>query len=169
MVGRAMKKDVMICFRTSEAVRESLQRISSEERRSVSGVIETLICRYLQSYRGHSGESDSTERRQFGRKRVSLPAFIGAIDSKADQFESGVVQDLSFSGIRFSLSRATKMESLKDQHFCVIFTLPNEHQLVTVKCLPQRIAEQGNNLQVSAELLDADFSSCKALQSYLLN
>ena len=164
-----MRKDVMICFRTSESVRESLQKISEEERRSVSGLIESLICRYLQSYRGHNGESVSNERRQFERKKVSLPAFIGAIDSKADEFESGVIQDLSFSGIRFSLSRATKIESLQNQHFCVIFTLPNEHQLVTVKCLPQRIDEKGNNLQVSAELMDVDFSSCKALQSYLMN
>lgn len=164
-----MKKDVMICFRTSDAVRESLQKISEEQRRSVSGLIESLIYRYLQSHRRHSGEEDvSTERRQFERKRVSLPAFIGSADSKAGEFESGVVQDLSFSGIRFSLSRTTKMESLENQHICVIFTLPHEHQLVTVKCVPHRIDDQGNNLQISAELLDVDFTSCKALQSYLV-
>jgi len=163
-----MKKDVMICFRTSEVVRESLQKISEEQRRSVSGVIESLIYRYLDSHWKHSEEDASTERRQFERKKVSLPAFVGSPDSKADEFESGVVQDLSFGGIRFSLSPTTKMESLENQHVCVIFTLPHEHQLVTVKCLPHRIDDQGSSLQVSAELLDVDFTSYKAMQSYLL-
>jgi hypothetical protein len=163
MKKNAMKKDVMICFRTNEAVRDSLQKISDEQRRSVSGLIESLICRYLQSYQRHNGEDASTERRQFERKKVSFPAFIGSADSKANEFETGIVQDLSFSGIRFSLSRATKMESLENQHVCVIFTLPNEQNLVTVKCLPQRIDDHGNSLQVSAELLDVDFTNCKAL------
>ncbi|MDR2861680.1 MAG: PilZ domain-containing protein [Syntrophobacterales bacterium] len=163
-----MKKNVMICFRTSEKVRKSLQRISDEQSRSLSGLVESLISRYLQSYRRDNGDDISAERRQFERKKVSLPAFIGSTDSKADAFESGIVQDLSFSGIRFSLSRATKLEGLENQHVCVIFTLPNEHQLVTVKCLPQRVDDRGNRVQVSAELLDVDFTSCKALQSYLL-
>lgn len=159
----------MICFRTSEAVRGSLQKISEEQRRSVSGVIESLIYRYLQARWRHSeGEIANTERRQFERKKVSLPAFIGPADSSAGDFESGVVHDLSFSGIRFSLSRSTKIENMENQQVCVIFTLPHEHQLVTVKCLPHRVDEHGNNLHVSAELLDVDFTSCKALQSYLL-
>jgi len=164
-----MKRDVMICFRTSVAVRESLQKISGEQSRSVSKLIESLIYRYVQLYQKRNGDEDtSAERRQFERKKVSLPAFVGSADSKADKFESGIVQDLSFGGIRFSLSRAAKMESLEDQHVCVIFTLPHEHQLVTVKCLPHRIDDQGNSLQISAELLDVDFTSCKALQRYLL-
>ena len=164
-----MKKDVMICFRTNDIVRESLKKISKEQRRSVSGVIESLIHRYLQSLWKHSEKEDvNTERRQFERKKVSLPAFVGSVDSKADEFESGIVQNLSFGGICFSLSRTTKMESLENQYVRVIFTLPHEHQLITVKCLPHRIDDQGGRLQVSAELSDVDFTSYKAMQSYLL-
>jgi len=92
-----MKKDVSICFRTSAAIRDALSNIAEEERKSISGVIESIIYRHLKT--GVALKGIGKERRRFIRKKVSLPAFIDSSEFQDHEFDAGTVLDISMGGI----------------------------------------------------------------------
>ena len=163
-----MKKNVSVCFRTSSDVRNALQHIADDQRMSVSAIIESIICRQLKTCRER--DEFGEERRRFERKKVSLPAFIGTADAKAFEFETGSILDLSLNGIRFSLADSTVLSRHADMaqtEFNVIFTLPNERRAVKVRCLPKQIHDLNGEVHIGAAFVDADFTSCQALQQYL--
>ena len=44
-----MKRETIIAFRTYKEIKEALEKLAKEERRSLSSVIEILICQQLKS------------------------------------------------------------------------------------------------------------------------
>ena len=50
-----MKKDITICFRTNMEIRNSLEKISADERQSLSSVIENMLYKYLKERKVLSG------------------------------------------------------------------------------------------------------------------
>jgi hypothetical protein len=163
-----MKKNVSICFRTSAAIRDALSNIAEEERKSVSSVIESIIYQHLKT--GIAIDGIGKERRRFLRKKVSLPAFIDAADSRKREFEAGTVLDISMGGIRFSVPKGTKFEAQNgsnDSEFSVLFILPEESKPVRIKCRTMQIYDESQVLQIGAAFMDADFNSYRALHNYL--
>jgi hypothetical protein len=109
------------------------------------------------------------DRRRSERRKVALPAFIGAAHSNARDFETGTVLDISLGGIRFSVPKGTTVELRMEgdrNEFSVIFTLPNAHWRTNVICRPQRIVESANNVQIGASVLNPDYFYKKSLHKY---
>ncbi len=164
-----MKKDVTICFRTSSNIRKYLEDIARLQRQSLSYVIESLI------YRHQEGQSESKtadlDRRQYKRKKVSLPAFIAHVPTPAIGFETGSLLDISLGGIRFSVPKkaASKIRSEdRAAEYNVIFTLPGQSQPVRVKCRPQNLLDAADDIQIGAAIVDADFSGYQSLQKFMI-
>ncbi len=94
-----MRKDVTICFRTSEDLRASLEKVAGGERRSLSSIIETVLYNYLKEKK--ELRSLKNEKRIYGRREVSLPAFVYKRGSKESTLQTGIIFDLSLGGLRF--------------------------------------------------------------------
>jgi hypothetical protein len=163
-----MKKDVSICFRTSSSIRATLSKLADKERVSVSNVIESIIYGHLKTLRDIEGIEQ--DRRRFERKKVVLPAFVGAAQANIQEFETGKVLDLSLNGIRFSVPKGTKLDIQadgKNAEFSIIFTLSNEPRPVKVKCRSTQVYDYAEEVQVGAAFVDYDFNASQAIQHYI--
>jgi hypothetical protein len=65
----AIKKEVTICFRTSEEVRGALQKAAREDRRSLSSTIELILADYLENNHEFPHQR---ERRLFVRRQAGV-------------------------------------------------------------------------------------------------
>ena len=57
-----------------------LEKVADGERRSLSSIIETVLFNYLKDKGG--SKNSKSERRNYPRKEVSLPAFVYKRDAK---------------------------------------------------------------------------------------
>jgi hypothetical protein len=146
-----------------------LEKIAEKESRSVSSVVETIICHYLKSDK--SSEGSCQDRRRYERKKVSIPAYIGDPRWQRHDFVAGTIVDISFGGIRMSIPKGTKVEIEKadeNDKFSVIFRIPDYHWPVNVKISPRRIIDSEELVQIGASLTNPDFHAYSALQKYLI-
>ena len=114
--------------------------------------------------------SNNQDRRGFERKRVNCRACIGEDQSKAGEFATGTIMDISIGGIRFSVPKGKKLEINTDSEtaaFSISFTLPENHWPIGVKCRPKRIVESADEVQIGAAFVDTDIRSYHALRQYL--
>jgi len=164
-----MKKDITICFRTNMEIRNSLEKISADERQSLSSVIENMLYKYLKERKVLSGvESD---QRQFERKQVALPAFIAEARADARGYQTGTIMDISLGGIKISVPKGTALEikaGETEAEFDIIFTLPFATRPLKMRCQPQRVFESEEDIQIGTAFVDADFRSYQTLQNYLM-
>lgn len=164
-----MKKDITICFRTSSNIRNYLEDIAKQHRQSLSYVIESLIYGHQQG--NLSPKAIDSDRRQYKRKKVSLPAFIGHAPTQPLGCETGSVLDVSLGGIRFTVAQKTESKiqpKAREAEYNVLFTLPGQSQPIRVKCLPQNVLDAGEYFQIGASIMDVDFSDYQSLQKYLI-
>jgi hypothetical protein len=164
-----MRKDITICFRTDKIIRNSLEKMAEEGRRTISAVIETILYEHMKEKKVLQGIGQ--ERREYNRKQVSLPAFVMDARSDAKQVQTGKVLDISLGGIRLSVPKGVQLSISTDpetNEFHVIFTLPEVTQPINMKCKPQRVFEQGEDLYVGAAFVDSDFKSYQNLQRHLI-
>ncbi|MBP9011504.1 MAG: hypothetical protein KBG13_09305, partial [Syntrophaceae bacterium] len=61
-----MKKDSSICFRASKDLRDALEAISAEDRRSLSSTISNILSDYLKK-RKLVTSMEQSEKRQYPR------------------------------------------------------------------------------------------------------
>ena len=163
-----MEKVVTICFETSLDISNTLALIAEEEGQSISAVVESIVCRHLEDRR--VVKATDRNRRRFERRRVSLPAFIGASQWQPREFKTGTIIDISLGGIQFSVPKGTELEIKMDNEAAacgVIFTLPDSQLQMNVKCRPKRIYELSEEVQIGAALVNPDFNTYLALQNYL--
>jgi hypothetical protein len=164
-----MSKDVTICFRTSNEIRNSLQKVADEERQTMSAVIDNMLYQYLSVKKVL--QNIAQERRQYSRKPVSLPALVMDKAEENKALQTGKVLDISLGGLLISIPRGVKLEdsaSSETNECNIIFTLPEALQPITVKCKTQRIFDSGDDVQIGAEFVDSDFHSYRTLQKYLI-
>ena len=160
-----MKKDVTICFRTSEDLRVSLEKIADGERRSLSSIIETVLFNYLKDRGGL--KSLKNERRNYPRKEVSLPAFVYKRDSTEASLQTGIILDLSLGGLRISVPQEYDVN--QENEFDTIFTIPNEKTPIKMKCTIKRIFDGLENMkELAASFVDGDFPGYQKLHKYLM-
>jgi len=75
-----MKKEITICFRTSEELRHALEGVAREDRRSLSSAIVLFLTDYLKKNKEFPQQH---ERRRYARKQVAIPAFIKGPEGNA--------------------------------------------------------------------------------------
>jgi hypothetical protein len=83
-----MSKEITICFRTSDWLRNAFEAIAREERRSLSQVIELVLQDYVKD---HHELPSREEGRHFARKQTAIPAFVKGADSPANAVHGAVI------------------------------------------------------------------------------
>jgi hypothetical protein len=162
-----MRKEVTICFRTSEELRSALERAAREDRRSLSSAIELILTDYLE--KNHEFPHQK-ERRRFMRKQVSIPAQVRSNDWEKKE-HTAVILDISLSGLRVSLPKESMPEIYEGEEtptFETSFVLPREEKSIRIVCRPQRVVPVNGNIHVGASFVDSDFTNYQQLQQYLV-
>jgi hypothetical protein len=165
-----MGKDVTICFRTTETLRRALEKISNEDRRSVSSTIENVLYQFLE--KGKELKNLQGEKRRFPRKKIAAPALIR--DAGSDQATPlpGVVLDISLGGLQISVPDSYQVEVREDSKnasISIVFTLPEVKKSLSMQCVPQHVLRADGETTIGASFADTDFSSYQVLQNYLIN
>jgi hypothetical protein len=144
-------------------------RLLDETRTQQSGK-ETSVF-HKTDQRPLSEEGDySKNRRRFNRIPVNFPACIGDARSKTGDFTMGTIQDISMGGSRLSVAKGTNFitgPACEAVEFSISFSLPNNNWPIGVKCLPKRVVELGDEIQIGAAFVDTDIRSHHALQQYM--
>ncbi len=164
-----MKKNVLICFRSSSSLRSSLERIAAEHRRSLSFVIENILYRFLEERKGAMKPEE--EKRRYPRKKVTSPALV-TCQGNGFEPQAGVVLDVSLGGLQISVPDTHQLELAQDKEYrkiSVAFTLPAIKKALTVQCVPRHVYQSDGDLMMGASFADTDFVSYQTLQNYLIN
>jgi hypothetical protein len=163
-----MKKELTICFRTTKDIKNALEAIARESRKSLSSVIDNIIYNNLKDIK--SLKEIKNERREFNRKVVQLPAFIYDAGAETNVVRTCTVLDISLGGLLISVPKGAKLEITngRGKKFQAIFTLPESIQPIEMVCSSQRISRTEKDVQVGADFVDSNFQSCQNLQKYLI-
>ncbi len=97
-----MKKDSSICFRASKDLRDALEAISAEDRRSLSSTISNILSDYLKK-RKLVTSMEQSEKRQYPRAVLSVPAVINQPDTS--QLGIAAITEISLGGLKILLPR----------------------------------------------------------------
>ena len=165
-----MNKNITICFRTSEDLRNALEVISKAERRSLSGTIENILYRHLEDKKEYKQMRE--DKRRFPRKSVAVPALISELGSTDATMQAGIVLDLSLGGLQISLPDNYQYEISENREtsrISVVFTLPDSKRPLAMQCVPKRVYPSDRETRIGASFIDTDFASQQALQSYLVH
>lgn len=160
-----MRKDLTICFRTSDDLRTSLEKVAANERRSLSSIIETILYDFLKQKKAL--QSLKKERRRYPRKPVSFPTFVYKSGSEEQALQPGTIVDISLGGIRILIPYDAKVDETANMG--TLFTLPNEKIPLKMHCAVNRVIPAEENIkEVGASFVDSDFASYQKLQNYLV-
>ena len=114
-----MTKTITICFRTSEHLRNALEKISVEERRTMSSTIENILYKFI----GERNEFKcvQNENRRYPRKSVSVPALL----SFNSETSAGIVLMSLLVGYRFQFRavinwKSKKMKRIPESPLCLL-------------------------------------------------
>ena len=150
-----MARDVGICFRTTDEVKQALEAIAVVERRTLSSFIENVLCDHIKE-RAQLKDSGQ-ERRRYFRKSVLLPALVYRHGPDGPPGMAGTVVDLSLVGLKIYIPHNCDIG--ENDEFDAIFTIPSEKAPVTIKCVARRIEEcDGNAREVGADFVNAPLS-----------
>jgi hypothetical protein len=162
-----MKKDMMICFRTTEMLHKSLEARARKEKRSVSSTIEIILTEH---FRTSSDLGKDGERRRYARKPVRLPALVKPANADAARY-GGVVLDISLGGLHLSFPTECARDvcgSEGQSRFEIAFVVPEASKPIRMACLPRRVEPSNGDVHVGASFVDADFVHYQQLQQYLM-
>ena len=166
-----MKKDVVYSIRMSVLVRESLKRAARKDRRTVASLLDKIILDYLEDERYLQLSETGTDRREFKRKKITLPATLTIkIGGKTETFAC-VILDIAMGGVLVSFPRNSKinLSTTGDlPHFKLSFNLPQIADKLHFQCDTRRIIEKNKEIQISAVIREADDETLKRLKFYLI-
>jgi hypothetical protein len=168
MSKTSSKKDVTICFRTSEDLRNAIEEYAVENNRTLSSMIESILSGYLKKQARYKGIDH--EKRCHVRKPVSVPAFINEVNTESKSYQPGVITDISLGGLNIAIRKEVLDKINIDNStaaFEVIFVLPEATQPLNIQCKPARFVDNPEDVQVGAAFVDSDFKSYQTLQKYL--
>jgi hypothetical protein len=162
-----MKKDSLICFRTSKELHAALTQTAKEDRRSLSSTIEMMLANCLKERKAFHGVEK--EKRQYPRKILSVPAVIN--QQEHGQMGLGAITEISSGGVKVLIPKDFKNKILIDSQgsrFEIAFNLPTKNKPIMMSCESIRVVDAEDSILVGASFVDADFKSYKALQTYLM-
>ena len=154
-----MRRDTIICFRTSEELRKALEKISGKERRSLSSCIENILFAHIEESRPKGVDRD---KRFNPRKRISAPALVRGLDGAV---HAGMLHDISLGGIQISVPPGFQVE--EESTISVVFTLPGGERALTVECMTRHI-HSNDKKTIGASFIDTDFQGYQTLQSHIM-
>ena len=160
----------MICFRTSEELRDAIEVIAKEERRSVSSTIEKILYKHLEERKTY--KPIQQEKRRYPRKMITAPALIREFGSENTSPKVGIVVDISLNGLQISVPDTYQYDIQEDREtsqISIVFALPDYARPITMQCLPKRLDPSGSEIRIGESLVDTDFASYQALQNYLVH
>lgn len=164
-----MNKNSMICFRTSDRLREALKEIAKDQRRSLSALVENIVSDYVTD-RSEGLEEQEQDRRKYFRKKTSIPVILHRPDMDEKPVHTGTIQDISLGGVRILLPKDRESSWIKDTQAIelhLVFVLPEGRLPMNFKCRPSRISGKVDSVQLGAAFSDAEFTSYQELQKYL--
>lgn len=165
-----MSKSIMICFRTSEELRDAIEVIAKEERRSVSATIEKILYKHLEERKDLKPLQQ--ENRRYPRRMITAPALITKLGSDNPTPQVGIVVDISLDGLQISIPDNYQYEIREEKEtsrISIVFALPDYKRPITMQCVPKRMSPSGGETRIGASLVDTDFASYRALQNYLMH
>ena len=147
-----MARDVGICFRTTDEIKQALESIAVTERRTLSSFIENVLRDHIKE-RVRPQEHGQDSQAYF-KKTVQLPALIHRCSSNGSGGMAGTVVDLSLFGITIYIAHRCDFE--QNEEFDAIFTIPNEKAPVTLRCVARRVVEcEGDARELHADFVNA--------------
>jgi len=157
-----------LVIQLDEQTRKELEEIAACRHIDLPRLARAVLRDYAQARR--LAECDK-EKRAFPRKETAIPA-IAHISGSAGvtPYISGVVQDLSFNGVRISFPREI-FNAVESQDgpltFELLFTPPTEKTSVCFACAIRRMHTADNAMDVGAEFVRSDYRDCALLQRHL--
>ena len=172
-----MKKDVVYSIRMSILVRESLKRAAVKERRTVASLLDKIILDYLEDEQYLQLPETGTDRRgfqdrrEFKRKKITLPATLTlTVDGKTETFACAIL-DIAMGGVLVSFLRNSeiKINTSKDlQHFKLSFHLPQIEDQLHFQCDTLHIIEKEREIQIGGVIREPDDETLRQLKFYLI-
>lgn len=155
-----MARDVGICFRTTDEVKQALEAIAVIERRTLSSFIENVLRDHI---KGRVQLKDpGQERRRHFRKVVLLPALVYKRGSNGSAGMAGTVVDLSLVGLKIYIPHNCDIG--QGEEFDTIFAVPNEKAPVTIRCVTRRVVEcDGDARELGADFVNAHLADYQKL------
>ena len=167
-----MKKDKIYSLRMNSKVREALQRASNKERRSVASLLDKIIMDFL-TQEGFLRDADfGAERRQFSRKKLTVPAETTFTEGQRQKAVSGVLLDISKGGalITYPKRSGFRFSSVgKLPDFGLELQIPGQADVLHFNCNAKHMRDTGDEIHVGASFRDAQDSQLEKLDEYLFH
>jgi len=165
-----LARSVTICFRTSESLRNELEKIAGEDRRTLSSTIENILYDHIEKRK--SATTFREEKRRFPRKNVSVPALISMAGAPLTEPRVGMLVDISLGGLRISVPGGLPLELRADgesSRLSIVFTLPHIKKALTVQAVPRHVFKYEDDTGIGTSFVDADLATYQMLRTYLMN
>ena len=165
-----MKKDKIYSLRMNSKVREALQRASNKEQRSVASLMDKIIMDYL-TREGFLSDADyGVERRQFNRKKITVPTETTFEEGQTQKAVPGVVLDLSLGGalITYPKSSDVRFSSVgKLPEFGLELQVPGQTDVLHFDCNAKHMRDTGEEIHVGASFSKPKDKELQKLNEYL--
>ncbi len=165
-----MKKDKIYSLRMNSKVREALQRASNKEQRSVASLMDKIIMDYL-TREGFLSDADyGVERRQFNRKKITVPTETTFTEGQSQKAVPGVVLDLSLGGalITYPKSSDVRFSSVgKLPEFGLELQVPGRTDVLHFDCNAKHMRDTGEEIHVGASFSNPEDKELQKLNEYL--
>ena len=165
-----MKKDKIYSLRMNSKVRDALQRASNKEQRSVASLMDKIIMDYL-TREGFLSDADyGVERRQFNRKKITVPTETTFTEGQTQKAVPGVVLDLSLGGalITYPKSSDVRFSSVgKLPEFGLELQVPGQTDVLHFDCNAKHMRDTGEEIHVGASFRNPKDKELQKLNDYL--
>ncbi|MDX1708062.1 MAG: PilZ domain-containing protein [Desulfobacterales bacterium] len=165
-----MKKDKIYSLRMNSKVREALQRASNKEQRSVASLLDKIIMDYL-TREGFLSDADyGVERRQFNRKKITVPTETTFTKGQTQKSVPGVVLDLSLGGalITYPKRSDVRFSSVgKLPEFGLELQVPGQKDVLHFDCNAKHMRDTGEEIHVGASFSNPQDDELQKLDEYL--
>ena len=165
-----MKKDKIYSLRMNSKVRDALQRASNKEQRSVASLLHKIIMDFL-TREGFLSDADyGVERRQFDRKKITVPTETTYTEGQTQKAVPGVVLDLSLGGalITYPKSSDIRFSSVgKLPDFELELQVPGETEVLHFDCNAKHMRDTGDEIHVGASFSNPQDNELQKLDKYL--
>ncbi len=155
-------KDAVICLRISKHLRSALERMSQDDRRSLSSTVQNILYAHIEE-RGLGDLAE--EKRHYLRKKISAPALLSGPDGTV---YAGLVRNISLGGIGVAAPPNFPCEQAENFRMSVVFTLPKSDTPLAVQCIPKHVRE-GPQVYVGASFVDDGCQTFEAIRRHFVN
>ncbi|MGD8992028.1 MAG: PilZ domain-containing protein [Desulfobacterales bacterium] len=167
-----MKKDKIFSLRMNSKVRDALQRAANKEQRSVASLLHKIIMDFLIREGFLIDQDYGAERRQFERKKITVPTETTFEEGQTHKAVPGVVLDLSLGGalITYPKSSDVRFSSIgKLPDFGLKLQVPGETDALHFDCNAKHMRDTGDEIHVGASFSDPKEDELQKLDQYLFS